>query len=200
MLHTFIVPALCRVVQLFAFGAAFVLDDFALRGRTFRQCRAVAVLVAAALLDEPQLHCRAVKAVLVAELALHVALVAPVQELGMGTENLECRRRVVVFLDHIVKLGRAVLEPRRRMVGRDGCEPFIELAGGDALGARGDDIEREVKEFGNVLTGLGTREYKGCPRDEIERVFNLRGERIAGKGGLALYRVPFAHHDDEAFA
>ena len=86
------------------------------------------MFVGGVLFDEPELDGRAVVAVGFAQVAFQVALVAPVQEVGVAAKDFEGWDRIVVFLDHVVELGRAVFKAGWRM-GVDGlAQPFVELA------------------------------------------------------------------------
>ena len=85
------------------------------------------------LFDEPELDWRTGKAELLAQLTFHVALVAPVQELGLATEDFECGSRIIGFLHHVVELWLVVLQPGWRVAVDDFVQPFVKVFGGEFL-------------------------------------------------------------------
>lgn len=180
--------------------SALVLYDFPLSRRAFGQRGAVAVFVPSGFFDKPQLHRCACVAVALAQFAFQVAFVAPVEKRGMCAKDFESGRGIVVFLDHVIEFGGAVFEPCGRVAMDHLCQPGVELAGGDAFLAFLYDGEREVKKFGDILSGLTAGKNERCPGNEIKRGLDLRREGIAGVGVFAHYGVPFADDDDETFA
>lgn len=81
------------------------------------------MFVPAVFFYKPKLHGRSFKVELGAELALHEAFVAPVEELGVSAKNFERGNGVVVFLYHVVEFGGAVFEPGWGVFGYDAAEP-----------------------------------------------------------------------------
>ena len=59
-------------------------------------------------LEEPKPYRSTYEPVFFSQILLHVALIAPMQKLGVGPVYLEVRW-VVVFLDYVIKLGLPVL-------------------------------------------------------------------------------------------
>ena len=92
--------------------------------------------------DEPELYGCALKAILTAEFPLHVAFVAPVEELGAGAKDFEGGCRVVVFLDDVIELGVAVLESGRRVFVDDFAKPAVERHGLEPCFPLGHDIKQ----------------------------------------------------------
>ncbi len=78
-----------------------------------------AVLVGFVLFDEPEFDGRAGVVPFFTNTAVHIALVAPVEELGVGAKDFKAGVGVVVFLDDVVELGVAVLETGRWVVIND---------------------------------------------------------------------------------
>ena len=171
---------------LYLAAPALALDNFALGSRTFGLGGAVAMGVAAALFDEPQLHCGAVEVPGFTEVTFHVAAVAPVEKTGVGTEDFEGGRGVIVFLDHVVKLGGAVFEAGGWVGGRDAGEPVVELARRYTGAAVVINLQCEVKQLGDILAGHGARENQRCPGDKCKFLSDLRGESVAGKSIFAF--------------
>ena len=77
------------------------------------------------LFDKPQLYGGAFEVVLFAQLAFHVAAVAPVYKLGGAAKYFECWNGVVGFLGHVVELGVAVFEAGRWVSVDNGAQPTV---------------------------------------------------------------------------
>jgi len=80
------------------------------------------------------------------------------------------------------------------------AQPPVELAGAEAFMALLVDVKRQIKQLGGVLAGYGAGENEWRPGYEFIIISNLRSQFVSGKGILALYGVPFADYQDEAFA
>lgn len=116
------------------------------------------MLVGDVFFDEPELNGRTGKIVVLAEITLHKASIAPVQKFSLATKDFEGWDRVVSFLDHVIQLGSTVLEAGRWVFGNNAAQPGVEFAGGDALPAPLVDFEAQIKQFGDVLPSYGAGE------------------------------------------
>ena len=79
-------------------------------------------------------------------------------------------------------------------------QEVIEDAGFGRLEATGADVERKIKEFGDVLACDGAGENERRPGDEIEIVGDFWCECVACEGIFAFDRIPFADNERKAFA
>lgn len=75
-------------------------------------------------------------------------------------------------------------------------QEIVEFAGFDFLATTFVDVECEVKEFGDVLSGDGAGENQGRVEGEFEVVADFRCECVAGVGVFAFDGVPFADDED----
>src|SRR5665213_4610108 len=107
---------------------------------------AFAVFMGGVFFDEPELDGSAFVAVGFAHAGFEVTAVTPVDVTSVATEDLEGRRRVVGFLDHVVELGAAVLEAGWRVAVNGFAQPFIKGAGSDKFVALGVDVQGQVEK------------------------------------------------------